>query len=327
MEIGGLVLITNLYRNIKVLGLFAAILSLAACTGSNILSEVKNEDAKGNVRTVISGPLKPLMDSRFAYRKAIEVKDNGDFLHAPYNEFIDINDRDETPVRKVKEGWIRRLPASDNQDIIYVSGTKDAPVELKAYAVGKTKGGSAMTVVFLHGRHGTRELGFDDERFGGNFNRLKRLMLQNGGAYFSPDFTDHENAGERDILALLKKQRPLTSGKLILACGSLGSNICWGIVNNPKNRGLIDGMVLLGGMPNEQFANSAAKFKKTEKFPIYIAHATLDNSFSYQSLIAFYQSLKAKNYPVRMTLFESGKHGTPVRMVDWRQSLNWIASK
>lgn len=320
-------MVATLYNRIKILGIFTLILSFTACTTSNILSEVKNTDDSGNVRNVISGPLKPLMDSRFAYRKAIAIKDGGDYLHAPYNEFIDINDRDEIPVRKVKEGWIRRLSARDVQDITYIGGTEGEPKNHKAFAVGKTKGGSAMTVVFLHGRHGTRELGFDDERFGGNFNRLKRLMLQNRGAYFSPNFTDHENAGENDILALLKKQRPLTNGKLILACGSLGSNICWGIVNNPKNKGLVDGMVLLGGMPNQHFLKTSTALNKTQKFPIYIAHATLDNSFSYQSLIAFYKSLKVNNYPVRMTLFESGKHGTPVRMVDWRQALNWIASK
>lgn len=317
----------QLYRKVKVLGVLTIVLILVACQSSNLLSEVKNADASGNERVVIAGPLKPLMDARFAYRKAIEIRDGGDFLHAPYDEFIDINDRDEIPVRKVREGWIRRLAANDIQDITYDGGTDVLPRKLNAYAVGKTSGGSAMTVIFLHGRHGTRELGFDDERFGGNFNRVKRLMLQNGGAYISPDFTDHENEGEKDIVALLKKQRPLTRGKLILACGSLGSNICWGIVNNPKTRKLVDGMVLLGGMPNNQFAKTASLSKGVHKFPIYIAHATLDTSFSYQSLIAFYQSLKSSNYPVRMTLFESGKHGTPVRMIDWRQALNWIVSK
>lgn len=316
------------YNNTKIIGVLATFLFLVACQTTSILSEVKNSDASGNERLVIAGPLKPLMDSRFAYRKALAIKDGGDYMHAPYNEFVDINDRDEIPVRKVKEGWIRRLSANDIQDYTYTGGSDSQPRTLKVYGVGKTtggiNGGSAMTVVFLHGRHGDRELGFGDERFGGNFNRVKRLMLQNGGAYLSPDFTDHENAGEEDIVALLKQQRPLTSGKLILACGSLGSNICWGIVNNPQTRKLVDGMVLLGGMPNTQFVQSASSLRK---FPLYIAHATLDTSFSYQSLVSFYQSLKSKNYPVRMTLFEGGKHGTPVRMVDWRQALNWIASK
>jgi len=321
-------LFVQLYQKVRILGGLSIVLLLGACQSSNLLSEVKNADASGNERLVIAGPLKPLMDSRFAYRKALAIKDGGDFMHAPYNEFVDINDRDEIPVRKVREGWIRRLSVNDIQDYTYTGGSDSQPRTLKVYGVGKTiggiNGGSAMTVVFLHGRHGTRELGFDDERFGGNFNRVKRLMLQNGGAYISPDFTDHENEGEKDIVALLKQQRPLTRGKLILACGSLGSNICWGIVNNPQTRKLVDGMILLGGMPNTQFVQSASKLRK---IPLYIAHATLDTSFGYQSLVSFYQSLKAKNYPVRMTLFESGKHGTPVRMVDWRQALNWIASK
>jgi hypothetical protein len=32
------------------------------------------------------------------------------------------------------------------------------------------------------------------------------------------------------------------------------------------------------------------------------------------------------DYPVRFVRFETGTHGTPIRMVDWRAVLNWMLS-
>ncbi|MFN3321209.1 MAG: alpha/beta hydrolase, partial [Allorhizobium sp.] len=40
--------------------------------------------------------------------------------------------------------------------------------------------------------------------------------------------------------------------------------------------------------------------------------------------LAIYQKLRAAGQPTRFTLFETGSHGTPVRMSDWRAMLNWL---
>ncbi len=37
-------------------------------------------------------------------------------------------------------------------------------------------------MIFIHGRGGDRKLGANDKRFGGNFNRLKNLAVDNGGS-------------------------------------------------------------------------------------------------------------------------------------------------
>ena len=31
-------------------------------------------------------------------------------------------------------------------------------------------------------------------------------------------------------------------------------------------------------------------------------------------------------YPARFVRFETGTHGTPIRMTDWRDTLNWMLS-
>ncbi|MEQ1842015.1 MAG: alpha/beta hydrolase, partial [Verrucomicrobiales bacterium] len=35
---------------------------------------------------------------------------------------------------------------------------------------------------------------------------------------------------------------------------------------------------------------------------------------------------KSPGYPVKMERFESGTHGTPIRMIDWRKTINWQLS-
>ncbi|MFK7902712.1 MAG: alpha/beta hydrolase family protein [Nitratireductor sp.] len=303
-------------KALLILGL-SVLSSCQSSETSQILTQVKNEATSGQARQVIAGPLKPFKDKKFAYRQALEIAQSGDYLRAPYDEQFDINKRDELPVRKVRESYIKRFSSEQIKELSYKGGAH------AMLGVGNVDTPSTMTVIYLHGRNGNKTWGFDDERFGGNFNRVKNLMVENGGAYLSPDFTDFEAKGTADIVSLLKQQRKTNEGKLVLACGSLGSQICWKIMNS-KNASLIDGLILLGGMRSESFEARAAKAKK---IPIYIAHGTRDKTFKAVEIARMYQNLHAKNYPVRLTLFETGNHGTPVRMIDWRQALNWIASK
>ena len=58
-------------------------------------------------------------------------------------------------------------------------------------------------MVYLHGQGGSRKQGVDDFTFGGNFNRVKNLMAENGGLYLSPDFSDFGDKGAAEIAALI----------------------------------------------------------------------------------------------------------------------------
>ena len=193
------------------------------------------------------------------------------------------------------------------------------------FGVGALGGNSTMTVVFLHGRDGSRHLGFSDEKFGGNFNRLKTLMFKNGGIYISADFKDFEEPGRKDVAAILKKYRPLTKGPLIVACGSMGSHLCWRLVNNRSSAKLIDGLVVVGGFPNADFL-ARQKNKSTRKIPVYIAHGGIDYVYNWKDQKEFYRQLRKVGTPAKYVVFDGGKHGTPVRMIDWRLALNWISA-
>ena len=133
--------------------------------------------------------LRPYKDRIFKNRTPIEVKDNGDFLLLPYDPLRDINKRDELPVRKVKGYYVSSKPKRHQKDLSISANGR----AVTHFAVGALSGNSKMTVIFLHGRDGSRHLGFSDEKFGGNFNRVKNLMFRNGGIYISSDFTNFED--------------------------------------------------------------------------------------------------------------------------------------
>ena len=194
------------------------------CAGSSTLA------ASGSWNGPQAGILPPFKESAFKYRKPLEVLDDGRFLRVPYDEFVDINKRDEVPVRKVRSWYVRKLPAGAEKEFEYEAGGARHLYR----AVGQLDGGSKITMIYIHGRGGNRDWGFDDERFGGNFNRLKNMMLKAGGAYIAPDFTDFEAQGLAELKALIAKYRPLTTGKLVVACGSLGNSHCWNLALDPQ---------------------------------------------------------------------------------------------
>ncbi|MCB1385307.1 MAG: hypothetical protein KDJ80_05150 [Nitratireductor sp.] len=290
---------------------------LSACQTSDTLSSAADEAAR---RKVPSGPLSPFKDSLFEYRTPIEIRDGGEFLRVPYDEQRDINGRDELPVRKVKPQYTDPLPAGTERDFTYGSAGRS----LGVLGAGKADGSQRFTVIYLHGSDGNRKWGFDDERFGGNFNRLKHLVTRAGGAYLSPDFSDFDEKGIADIRALILS--PVTgSAPVVLACGSLGTKLCWQLADGGDIRARLAGIIVLGGFTDSEFLR-AAYSGAVAPLPVYIAHGSEDPVFPVDGMEDFYSALSVKGFPARMTVFETGNHGTPVRMIDWRGALNWILS-
>ncbi|MFZ1815696.1 MAG: alpha/beta hydrolase [Rhizobiaceae bacterium] len=304
------------------------LVSLSACTGVST-------DALDSARTTAvsqetwngpqSGLLAPFKENAFKYRTPLEVSDGGRFLKVPYDELVDINKRDEIPVRKVRSFFVRKLPPGAEKEGEYEVGGR----KLAYRAVGKLDGGASLTLIYIHGRGGNRDWGFDDERFGGNFNRLKNMIIAAGAAYVSPDFTDHEATGLEDVKALVAKYRPLTKGKLVVACGSLGNSHCWNLLIDQKSARMIDGAIVLAGFPDDRFLSSQTFRSASANIPLLIGHGSWDPTYDYKPTLAFYERMRkaAPSYPARYILFETGKHGAPVRMIDWRDTLNWIAAQ
>ncbi len=274
----------------------------------------------GAAKAAGEGPLPPFKDDLFSAKTVIESRDGGDYEIVDYQEMRDINGRDQEPERRVKSAYVDLAPKKLQVDetLSLTSGP------LAVTRVGQAEGAS-FTVIFIHGRDGDRRLGANDWRFGGNFNRLKNLVTRSGGTYYAPTVKRFDISGVRQISDLIAAAKSASGGHpVILSCASMGSFLCWGITREADAVKNLSGMLIMGGAPDPDFFKSA--FHKA-KLPIWFTHGSADKVYSFEDQTAIYDRLHKAKYPVRFTLFETGSHGTPVRMTDWRRVLNWLLTQ
>jgi hypothetical protein len=261
--------------------------------------------------------LQPFKDELFSYGTVLETADGGDYRVVDYQEMRDINGRDQVPERRAKRAYVSLGVKSEQvNETINAAGR---PLDITRVGRGP---GAAFSVIFIHGRGGDRRLGANDWSFGGNFNRLKNLAVENGGVYYAPSVRSFDDAGVADVAGLIAYAQRQSPGRpVVLACASMGSFICWGLTRNPQAVAALKGMMIMGGPTDPTFRNSAA-YKA--KLPLFFSHGSADSVYTAADQVALYRSLKTAGYPSRFVLFQTGSHGTPVRMTDWRDALNWI---
>jgi pimeloyl-ACP methyl ester carboxylesterase len=257
----------------------------------------------------------------FAYPGIISSEAGGAYIVVDYNEVRDIDRRDQVPERRVRGKYVSTSVRKVQKDL----AVKTDAGTIRHFAVGRTQGARIITV-YLHGRGGNRKQGIDDFTFGGNFNRIKNLMAANGGLYLSPDFSNFEKQGAAEIAALISHYAGQSPGaKIFVACGSMGGMVCWRLASRRTMAARLSGLLLLGSLPDEGFLGSAA-FQR--RVPVFFGQGSRDPVFPADKQEAFYRSILAKSpgYPARFVRFETGSHGTPIRMTDWRETLNWMLS-
>jgi pimeloyl-ACP methyl ester carboxylesterase len=269
--------------------------------------------------------LGPFKDNLFAYPNILEESADGSFVTVEYNRDRDLVKRDRVLRWKAHYKYV-------DQGVRWSRGVasyRSSNGKFKYFAVGKPGRGTAISVIYVHGKGGNRRQGVNDWTFGGNFNRLQNLMTRNNGALYTPDFTDFKDRGTVDIAALIQVARRNSPGaKLIVACGSMGGGVCWRLAKQQQTANQIDGLFLLGSHWHDDFLKSPVVKRSTRNIPIYIGHGSQDPVFKPEVQLDFYKKIRKKNpkYPIRFVMFESGAHGTPIRMVDWRRELNWMLS-
>jgi hypothetical protein len=269
--------------------------------------------------------LAPYKDEHFAYAKIIKTDYDGDFVMVEFTEQRDINGRDEIPLKKAFDKMVDLEVNKHKEDLLF----KEGQPPFKYLAVGKGRGGAKVVVIFMHGWHGDRTLAMEDLRFGGNFNRLKNLMVRNDGVYISPDFTGFGRVAKNQIHALMEHHAEISPGApIILGCASTSCKIAYRLLEDPRSATLLSGVVLFGGGKYDPFLETRT-FQSPENWvPMYIGHGSQDKTNNWVTLEVFFKAIKKAQpaYPIRYDLFVGGVHGTPIRMADWRQVINWMLS-
>lgn len=265
--------------------------------------------------------LAPFKDDLFKYPAILETHDEGNYVVVDYSKQRDLYDRDTIVEQRAKPQYVTPIGA---WTFTYVG---DGDRALKVMGTGKVQGGAKAIVIYIHGMGGSRVQGVNEWMFGGNFNRIMNLMARNDGAYLSPDFSGFGAQGAADIRDLMLAQAAKSPGAAIfVACGSWGGAICWQLAADPKAAPHIAGLLLLGSNHDDRFVTSPAVTGKGHRFPVYIGHGTADPIYAWQDEVAFYKKVRAADpdYPIKIAIFKTGVHGTPIRMTDWRLILNWM---
>lgn len=270
---------------------------------------------------VMAQELAPYKERLFAYPGLLKPDDNDNYIVVDYRESRDIDARDQVPERRVWGRYVS-LKVRRQQEELSVETPAGA---LKHFAVGKQRT-ARMITLYIHGKGGNRKQGVNDHSFGGNFNRLKNLMVRAGGLYISTDVPGFNAAGSAAIATLIDHYSDLSPGApVVVACGSLGGEICYRLAADSKAAGDISGFVLLGAPPVSSIFSSPAVKRRT---PIVFAHGSRDTVYPIDAVEAHFRRFEKQTsgYPVRFIRFETGTHGTPIRMIDWRDTLNWMLS-
>lgn len=261
--------------------------------------------------------LKGHKDRLFAYPGILSVSEGGAFVVVHYDKMRDIHKRDSEPERRVHSKYV-------SLGVKRQSRVAEHQANGRAIETGVTGDYSRarFAVIFVHGRGGDQRLGMNDYTFGGNFNRLKNLMMLNGGAYLAPTIESFDDKGARDVKALVLAG----SAPVVLACASMGTIICSKLANDRDVVSRLSGMVLLGGAPDMGLTKSAAVKAKT---PIVFTHGSLDTVYAWPDQKSVFEAVRrtAKGYPAQFVLFDTGSHGTPMRMTDWKLTLEFILSR
>jgi hypothetical protein len=267
--------------------------------------------------------LAPYKDELFQYQNILDSQYDGDYLLVEYSRPRDLYGRDAEVGTRVDPRYVSLDTDAVQSELELQVGA----ATLKYVGVGMTAGKARAIVIFLHGLGTGRSSGVNDWIHGGNFNRIKNLMMRNEGVYVSPSFSDFAKKGTAEIKALILYEAGLSpNAPVFLACGSAGGDLCWRLLADSEVAPLLGGILFLDASMNERYAKTAATLDPSERVPIQISSSREDQILGWRTQLKFFKNMKeaVPDYPIRLVVFTAGTHGISLRMTDWRLTLNWM---
>src|SRR5262249_39946760 len=110
---------------------------------------------------------------------------------------------------------------------------------------------------------------------------------------------------------------------VFIACLSFGGGLCWRLAEaGSDSTGAIQGIFVLGASVDRSFLEHVP----VSRPHIYLGIGSKDTFARWRSAETFFKDLKTADpdYPIKLTVFDAGTHGTAIRLTDWVAVLNWM---
>lgn len=311
---------------VSVFALFAVATQSSILMSQQAIAKAGTQSTSMHARKITLSPFK---DDLFKHRDTIRTSHNGLLNIYNFNEREDVDLRDKVPVKKADPKYVQAIDPRMQRKLQIPVATRLGSRQLEVMEVGASSGAN-FAVVFIHGavpQEMRLTLGVLDETFSGNFNRLKNMVIQDAGSYYTPWVRDFGPSGAEEVFALIKHIEKMSpDARIVLACASSGGQICTQIANLPDALGSMAGLFIMGTGTNPHILNSVAV---RSRIPILYTHGMRDSLVKAEGQIAEFDAIlqRDRNYPIAFIGFHTGGHGVPIRMIDWREALNWFYSQ
>lgn len=266
--------------------------------------------------------LKPFKDELFKYRAILETKLNGNYKVLEYSQKKDIEERDEVAVDKAHKKFIDRK-TKDYKTLKELQGENFNYYEVTDIKVPAQD--KKVIVMYLHWYGGNKEQWIADETFGWNFNRLMNLMIENKWVFISTDAEYTREQLVKHIVLLEKLKNDYPNAKIIIAGASQGWVFLWDLIASTRINNYIDWVIFLWTVlddPNK-YGSKNYNFLIEKKIPMIISHWSAD-FLDYKEKEPFTQIFTEQWWKIQTEIFKGWVHWTPIRMIDWKENINWI---
>lgn len=256
-------------------------------------------------------------DELYSYRKILQSSHNGTYRVIDYSEKIDIEDRDEIDVDKVYDKYIdysvdKYKQLITNWVINYYQVT-DPQV---------SKSEKQYVLLYFHWAWWNKWQWVNNITFWGNFNRVQNLSVLNKWVYITID-VDWSKQWVNNVWLLLQQlHTTYPNAKIILSAGSKWWEMIWSLLSSSYNV-LINGVIFIGSVLDSSNSSYTSKFLINNHIPIYIWHWSKD-FIPYKEKLVFLEDIEQQWGIIQVDIFNWWVHWTPIRMINWRDVLEWI---
>lgn len=265
--------------------------------------------------------IKPFKDDLFSYKQTLVEKLDWNWKLIDFSVKRDVEDRDEIDVDKVFEHYIDRKTEKYRE-----IKNLDSVEWFSYYEVTDRKQNDSekkLITIYFHWKWWNKTWWINDETFWWNFNRIQNLMIENSWVYISTDtiLWDKWISDHTKLLEHLKNK--YTNAKIVLIWWSNWWLMLWDLVNNENSNKFIDWIILAWTVLDDKNEKNSTDFLVKNKIPVYIAHWNKDH-IPFWPKETFLKKFLSLWWEWKVVIFNWWVHWTPIRMVDYKEVLNWM---